>query len=111
MPKCEYSSISSGAVPGASTARRNAWSEDTGVPGPRKHQLAGAPRADHLIVDQIRREAREREVAPPLSDDLVPRGEADEVGEPLDDDGVAVVDEARDRVAHGHDLGGVIPHA
>ena len=82
-----------------------------GIPGPRKHQLAGASRADHLIVDQVRGEARQREVAPPLADDLVARGEADEVGEPLDDDGVAVVDKARDRVAHGHDFGGVIAHA
>src|SRR5437660_4365253 len=80
-----------------------------GIPGPREHELAGAPRADHLIVDQIRGEARQREVAPSLADDLVPRREADEVSEPLDDDRVAVVDEARAGVAHGQHLGGVVP--
>src|SRR5882762_1686630 len=56
---------------------------DAGIPGPRKDELPGAAGGDHLIVDQIGREAAQREVAAPLADDLVPRGERDEVGEAL----------------------------
>src|SRR5436309_1883378 len=59
---------------------------------------------------QVRGEAGEREIAPALTDDLVARGETDEVREPLDDDRVAIVHEAGDRFAHRHDLRGVIRH-
>src|SRR5437867_1932741 len=80
---------------------------DAGVARPREGELPRAPGADHLVVDQIGREAGQSEVAAALPDDLVPRGKADQVGEPLDDDRVAVVDEARDGVAHGHELGDI----
>src|SRR5437773_750612 len=71
---------------------------------------ATSARGDHLIVDQVRGEAGEREIAPALADDLVARGETDEVREPLDDDRVAIVHEAGDRLPHRHDLRGVIRH-
>src|SRR2546422_2196350 len=48
--------------------------------------------------------------APALADDLVARGETDEVREPLDDDRVAIVHEAGDRLPHRHDLRDVIRH-
>ena len=76
-----------------------------GVAGPGEDQLPGAAGGDHLVVDEIGREPAERQVAAALADDLVPRREADEVGEALDDDGVAVVDVRGDGVAHGGDLG------
>src|SRR5438034_1038628 len=75
-----------------------------GISGPGENELPGAARGDHLVINQVGREAAQREVAATLADDLVARGEADEMGEPLDDHGVAVVDEAGDGVAHGHHL-------
>src|SRR2546425_71404 len=78
---------------------------DTRIAGPGKDELPGAARGDHLVVDQVRREPGQREVATPLADDLVTRGEADEMGETFDDDGVTVVDEAGDSVPHRRDLG------
>ena len=83
---------------------------DAGVPGPREDQLPRAARRDHLVVDQIGREAGQGQVAAPLADDLVTRGKADEVGEAFDDDGVTVVDETRDRVAHRRHFGSVVRH-
>src|SRR5207247_11428199 len=80
---------------------------DGGVACTREGEVPRGPGADHLVVDQIGREAGQSEVAAALPDDLVPRGKADQVRAPLDDDRVAVVDEARDGVAHGHDLGDV----
>src|SRR4029079_13975258 len=75
------------------------------VPRPGEHQLPGAAGGDHLVVDEIGREPAEREVPPPLPDDLVPRREADEVGEALDHHRVAVADVRRDGLPHGGDLG------
>src|SRR5437762_12246870 len=67
-----------------------------GISSPREHELPCAAGRDHLIVDQVGREAGQGEVATPLADDLVTGGEADEVSEAFDDDGVAGVHEARD---------------
>ncbi len=75
------------------------------IAGPGEDQLPGAARGDHLVVDEVGGEAAEGEIAPALPDDLVARREADEVGEPLDDHGVAVADQRRDGVTHGDDLG------
>ena len=47
----------------------------------------------------------EREVAPALADDLVAGGDRDQVGEALQGDRVAVVDELRDRVVERRDDG------
>ena len=66
---------------------------DARVAEPREDQLAGDAGADHLVVDHVRRHAREREVALALTDDLVAGREADQVGEALDRDGVAVADQ------------------
>ena len=52
------------------------------------------------------RQPGQGQVALALADDLVAGGERDEVGEPLDRDGVAVADELGDGVAHRRDLGG-----
>ena len=79
-----------GATEGVKRAR-------AGVPGPREDQLPGAAGRDHLIVDEIGREPAEDEVAAALADDLVPRGEADQVREALDHHRVAVVHVARRR--------------
>src|SRR5262245_58032338 len=76
-----------------------------GITRPRKHQLAGAPGTNHLVVNEVRRESTQREIAPALPDDLVSRGKANEVSEPLDHDGVAIMDVPGDRVVHGYDLG------
>ena len=78
---------------------------DAGVAAPREDELARAAHADHLIVDQIGRHAHQREVALALPDDLVPRGEGDEVREALERDGAAVVDVGGDRVVQRQELG------
>ena len=77
---------------------------DARIAEPAEDELAGHAGADHLVVDDVRRHARQRQVALPLADDLVAGREADEVREALDGHGVAVADQVRDRVAHGGDL-------
>ena len=79
---------------------------DTRVPEPRKDKLAGDTGRDHLVVDDVRREAGEGQVAAALADDLVTGRERDEMGEALDGDRIAVVDELGDGVTHRCDLGG-----
>ena len=66
------------------------------VAAPREDHLLRAARTDQLVVDDVRRHPHEGEVAAALPDDLVPGGVRDEVGEPLERDGVAVVDVALD---------------
>src|SRR5207247_5373637 len=78
---------------------------DPWIPEPREDQLAGHAGRDHLVIDEVRREPGEREVALPLADDLVAGGERDQVGEALDRDRVAVADELGDRVSHRRHLG------
>ena len=77
---------------------------DAGVAAPGEDELARAAHADELVVDQVGRHADQRQVAPPLPDDLVAGRERDEVGEPLHRDRVAVVHEGRDRFGERHDL-------
>ena len=79
---------------------------DAGVAEPREDELAGHAGADHLVVDDVRRHADERQVAAALADDLVAGGEADEVREALDGDAVAIANQRRDRIAHAGHLGG-----
>src|SRR6202022_1577577 len=71
---------------------------------PRENQLARAARCDQLIEDEIRREPAEHQTPPTLADDFVRCGKGDEMGKALDDDDVAVVHEARDRLAHRHEF-------
>ena len=78
---------------------------DARVAAPGEDQLARAAGADQLVVDDVRRHPHERQVALALADDLVPGGDGDQVGEALQRDGVAVVDEVGDGVGEGGDLG------
>src|SRR5262249_41967860 len=77
---------------------------DARIARPGEHELPGAPRPDHLVVDEVGGEAAEDEVAAPLPDDLVAGGEADQGRETLDHDGVPVAHEAADRLPHREDL-------
>jgi len=63
---------------------------DARIAAPREDQLRHAARANHLVVDDVRRQAHHGQVAAPLTDDLVPRGERDEMREPLEGKTVAV---------------------
>ena len=75
------------------------------VAEPAEDQLLGAPCGNHLVVDEIRCHAGERQVATLLADDLVPRSERDAVGESFDCNRIAVVDVRGDRVVHAVELG------
>ena len=77
---------------------------DARISSPGEHELLGAARRDHLVVDQIGSEAAEGELAPALADDFVPGGERDQMGETFDDERVTVVHEARDGVLERHDF-------
>jgi hypothetical protein len=77
---------------------------DARIAEPAEDELAGHAGADHLVVDDVRRQPAERQVALALADDLMAGGEADEVREALDGHGVAVAHEVRDRVPEGGDL-------
>ena len=77
---------------------------DTWVAQPAEDQLARDAGGDHLVVNQVRCQPAEREIPPPLADDLVASGEADEMGEALDRDGISVAYQLGNRVAHGRDL-------
>ena len=79
---------------------------DARVAQPAEDELARDAGGDHLVVDQVGRQPAQRQVAPPLADDLVAGGKADEVREALDRDRVAVAHELGDRVAHRRDLRG-----
>jgi hypothetical protein len=79
---------------------------DARVAEPREDELAGDAGGDHLVVDEVRRQSGEGQVALPLANDLVARGERDQVSESLDGDGVAVADEIADGVVHRRHLRG-----
>jgi hypothetical protein len=78
---------------------------DARVAAPAEHQPAGHAHADHLLVDQVRGHPDQREVAALLADHLLPGQRRDEVGEALEGQHVAVVDQAGDRLAQACDLG------
>ena len=63
---------------------------DAGVAAPGEHEPPCAAHPDHLVVDDVGCHAHEREVAASAANDLVPRRERDQMGEPLECDGVAV---------------------
>ncbi len=77
---------------------------DAGIAEPAEDELSGRAGRNHLVVDQVRREAGQGQVALTLPDDLVPGGEADQMREAFDGDDVTVVDEGGDGVAHRRDL-------
>ena len=78
---------------------------DARVAAPGEDQLSGAAGADDLVVDQVGGHPGERQVAAALADDLVARGERDQMGETLQRDRVAVVHELGHGVGQRHDLG------
>ncbi len=71
---------------------------DAGIAAPREHQLARAAAPDHLVVQEVRRHAHERQIGNALPDDLVPGGKRDEVGKTLERDALAGTHESRDGV-------------
>jgi hypothetical protein len=76
---------------------------DAGIAAPGEDELSGRAHPDQLVVHQVRGHPDQRQVAPPLPDQLVARGVRDQVREALQRDGVPVVDELRDRLAEGQD--------
>ncbi len=99
MPACAFSSSASGAGQPCSTASRNRCSEPTpGLPPQEKISFDAQPAADQLIVDQIRRHADERQIAPPLPDDFVPGGERNQVCEAFQSHHIAVANHFLDRL-------------
>jgi hypothetical protein len=78
---------------------------DAWIPSPPESEPAKAPHADQLVGDQVRDHAHERELAPPLADQLMPGCERDEVAEALERDLVAVDDELGDGLGERHDTG------
>ena len=76
-----------------------------GIAAVGEHQLAGRPHPDHLVIEDVRRHPDELQIAAPLTKDLVAGGKRDQVGEALDGDGVAIVNDLGDGVAQRRDLG------
>src|ERR1700730_14290380 len=77
---------------------------DTRISTPGKSQSARAPHPDHLVIDQVRRHADEMEVAPLLSDDLVPGGVRDEMCESFQGNTLPVMHVAPDRIGQGQEF-------
>jgi hypothetical protein len=71
------------------------------IPAPGEDQFPGAPTADHLVVQQIRCHPDQGEVGETLTDDFVAGSKRDEMGETLERDAVARLDQA------GHSFGQV----
>ena len=66
---------------------------DPGIAHVGEDHLPGTACSHHLVVDQIRRGAGQDQIPPSLADDLVPRGERDQVCESGGVQQVAVLDE------------------
>ena len=77
---------------------------DARIARPAEHHLADASRSDQLVVDEIRGQTAHRETALPLANDFVPGGKRNEVGEPLERDGLSVGNELPDGRLHGHEF-------
>ena len=85
------STISSGSGQPRSTASRSRCSDPTpGLPPHENTSLPRRPHPDHLVVNQVRSHADQSQIPAALPDDLVPRGERDQVGEAFQRDLVAV---------------------
>jgi hypothetical protein len=72
---------------------------DARISAPGKYQSRSASHPDHLVVNQIRGHAHQREVAPPLANQLVPGGKRYQVRESFQRHGIAVVHQSRGRFA------------
>jgi hypothetical protein len=79
---------------------------DARVAAPGEDELARAAGADQLVVDDVRRHPHERQVAAALTNELVPGRNGYQVGEALERDRVAVVDEVGDGMGQRGDGGG-----
>jgi hypothetical protein len=77
---------------------------DARIAEPVEYELASSGRRDHLVVDEIRRQTRQREIAPTLPDDLVPGRERDQMREAFDGHDITVMDIRGNGIAHRHDL-------
>ena len=75
---------------------------DAGVAAPAEDELAGTPRTDQLVVDDIGGHPYQGQVAPALPDDLLAGGERDQVREALEGHGVTVMDEGGYGVSQRH---------
>src|SRR6185437_9739056 len=63
------------------------------VPGVGEDELAGGADADQLVVEDVGRHPDQLQITPLLADQLVARGEGNQVREPLQGDGISVTDE------------------
>ena len=86
---------------GVADAMRRA---DSRIAAPREHKFFGAAHADHLIVDQIRRHADQRQATTLLANDLVACRERDQMCEALHGEGIAIVDVLGDRIMQRQEL-------
>ena len=77
---------------------------DAGIADVGEDHLLRHAHADHLVVEHVGRHADQREIAKALADGLVAGGVGDEVGEPLERDGVAVVEVILDRLGKADEL-------
>ncbi|MNP42996.1 hypothetical protein D3C76_1367910 [compost metagenome] len=77
---------------------------DTRVAAPGEDQLAGATGADQLIVDQVRGHAYQGQIFLALTNDFMPGGSRNQVGEAFEGDAVAVVDELLHGVVEREDF-------
>ena len=88
-----------------STASRSRCSDaHARISAPRKDDLRHASRADQLIVDHIGSHADHRQIALLLADDLMPRGERNQVREAFERHHVAVAHRFADRFGKGCNL-------
>src|SRR5688572_21979045 len=74
------------------------------VSGVGEDYLPGHAHADHLVVDDVRRHAQERQLLETLPDGLVPGSMRNEVRESLEGDGVAAVKVSPDRLGKAQEL-------
>ena len=76
-----------------------------GLPRIGEDHLPRQAHADHLVVDDVRRHADQREVLAALADRLVRRRMGDEMGEALEGDGIAIVEVFGDSLGQALELG------
>src|SRR5205085_8015529 len=76
---------------------------DTRISAPREDQLRDAAGANQLVVDDVRRHPDDRQIAPALANDLVPRRKRNQVGKPFERNDVTVANEVVNRVCEGRD--------
>ncbi|MNG07897.1 hypothetical protein D3C84_912220 [compost metagenome] len=76
----------------------------TRVSAPGKNQFAGTPGTDQLIVDQVWRHTDQGQLFLALTNDFMPGGSRNQVGEAFEGDAVAVVDELLHGVVEREDF-------